>query len=76
MEKNTAQQPAGRKRCIDRYANGIHYQYEFEEDGWISIYEVVYGRPRRPVIQACSIEKADSYIAMIEPVTVPMTPLC
>lgn len=33
MQKDTVQQPAEQKRYIDRYANGIHYQYEFENDG-------------------------------------------
>ena len=60
------------KHSIRRYANGISYEYVFEPDGWISIYEINADYSRTPVIQACSVEKADAYIAFIEPVTVPM----
>ena len=55
-------------RTESRRANSIDYIYEFLSDGWIAIYEYRDGLPPKPIIQACSTDKADEYIAMHEPV--------
>jgi hypothetical protein len=51
-------------------ANGLDYLYEFLADGWVAVYEYRNGLPLRPLIQACSREKADEYICLREPVPV------
>lgn len=59
------------RKITNEYANGIDYLFIVELDGWVSIIErnkVGY----RLVIQACNREKALEYIAMREPITVPV----
>ena len=54
-----------------RYANGIDYIFIHEKDGWISIMNVT-GGIYKPVIQAKDSEHADNFIALREPLTVPV----
>lgn len=60
------------KEILRRYQNGIDYIFIKEDDGWYSIFNVT-GGICRPVIQAKDLKHADSYIAMMEPVSVPVT---
>lgn len=60
------------KEILRRYANGIDYIFIKEDDGWYSIFNVT-GGVYSPVIQAKDLKHADSYIAMQEPVSVPVT---
>lgn len=62
-------------RHTNRYANGINYRFEFEPDGWVSIYEQNAGGLPIPVIQACSLEKAEEYIYFRERPNVPIVRL-
>lgn len=59
------------REVLRRYANGLDYIFVKERDGWYSILDVT-GGIYRPVIQAKDIEHAESYIAMIEPINVPV----
>lgn len=65
-----------KNRTETRKANGIDYIYEFLQDGWIAIYEYRDGLPLLPLIQACNVEKADTYIALREPVPAGVQRLC
>lgn len=60
------------REVINRRANCIDYVFIKEDDGWYSIFNVT-GGIYSPVIQAKDLEHADSYITMIEPVSVPVT---
>jgi hypothetical protein len=59
------------REVLRRYANGLDYIFVKERDGWYSILDVT-GGIYRPVIQAKDIEHAESYIAMREPINVPV----
>lgn len=62
------------KRFKKRYANGIDYLFIKENDGWYSIIDISDGG-YRAVIQAKTLEHAESYISMIERIDVPFTVL-
>lgn len=54
-----------------RWFNGIDYKFATMKDGWVAVFEVDRG-VYLPRIQAADLPYAESYCAMIEPVTVPM----
>jgi hypothetical protein len=54
-----------------RHANRLDYLFIHEADGWVSVVETA-GGDYRAVIQAADVGHAESYIAMIEPLTVPV----
>ena len=61
---------------IRKTVNGIDWLFVPMVDGWIAIFE--YSRisgEYTPRIQASDLEKAESFIYMIEPVTIPLSPI-
>lgn len=64
-----------KNRTESRYANGVDYIYEFLEDGWIAVYKFVGGLPWIPLIQAKTVDKADTYIAFREELSIPINKL-
>ena len=59
------------RKILRRYANGLDYIFIKERDGWYSIFDVT-GGIYTPKIQAKDLEHAERYIAMIEPLNVPV----
>ena len=58
------------------WANGIQYSFVTrKDDGWIGIFQRDSLGGYAAMTEAADYEHAKSYIAMIEPVTVPMSPL-
>ena len=62
------------KEILKRYANGIDYLFIKENDGRYSIIDISDGG-YSAVIQAKTLEHAESYISMIERINVPFTVL-
>jgi len=54
------------------FANGISYRFYTMNDGWIAVVEMHQYQGMIPITQAKDREHALSYIAMVEPVTVPV----
>lgn len=73
--KNVDKLESAKKRHLNRNANGINYRFEFEPDGWVSIYELNDSGLPIPVIQACNLEKAEEYIYFRERPNVPIVRL-
>ena len=55
------------QRVERRHANGLNYRFVWENDGWISIFQVTDWGEYRPKTQARDEAHAESYIAFIEP---------
>nr|DAR88481.1 MAG TPA: hypothetical protein [Bacteriophage sp.] len=62
------------KEILKRYANGIDYLFIKENDGWYSIIDIS-DDGYRALIQAQTLEHAESYINMRERINVPFTVL-
>ena len=58
------------------FANGINYRFYIMNDGWVAVIEMHQYQGMIPKIQSKDREHALSYIAMIEPVRVPMQSIC
>ena len=62
------------KEILKRYANGIDYLFIKENDGWYSIIDISDGG-YRALLQAYTLEHAESYINLRERINVPFTVL-
>lgn len=59
---------------VTHWANGIEYRLVPTPSGWVSVFMVEDGC-YRTMIQAASMERAEGYCSLIEPVRVPITEL-
>ncbi|MEF9983730.1 MAG: hypothetical protein RR806_09215 [Oscillospiraceae bacterium] len=74
MEKFIKEQTTG--SYTTELANGINYRFYTTNDGWIAVIEMHPYQGMLPITQAKDRSKALSYIAMIEPVSIPAQVLC